>query len=116
MSIGFFVQGHAYKLWGLIPMERHLIGPLRKHDPMNLLGTDKLGRDLLTRVIYGTRISMLIGLIGVISSLIIGVVLGSLSGFYGGWVDLVVQRLIEIVSAISTIPLWLGLAAAIPVT
>ncbi len=83
---------------------------------MYLLGTDKLGRDLLSRLIYGTRVSMSIGLIGVASSLIIGVVLGSLSGFYGGWIDLVIQRLIEVISAMPTIPLWLGLAAAIPLT
>lgn len=116
VPIGFFVQGAEYKMWGVIPWDRHLIGPLNKRDPMNLLGTDKLGRDLLSRVIYGTRISMSIGLIGVASTLLIGVVLGALSGYYGGWVDLSVQRLIEIISAMPTIPLWLGLAAAIPVT
>jgi peptide/nickel transport system permease protein len=115
VPIGFFVRGAPYKMWGLFPMDRHLVGPLDKRQPMNLLGTDKLGRDLLSRLIYGTRISMSIGLIGVASSLIIGVVLGSLSGYYGGWVDLLVQRLIEIISAMPTIPLWLGLAAAIPV-
>lgn len=116
VPIGFFVKGAEYKMWGLFPWDRHLIGPLNKRDPMNLLGTDKLGRDLLSRVIYGTRISMSIGLIGVASTLLIGVVLGALSGYYGGWVDLGVQRLIEIISAMPTIPLWLGLAAAIPIT
>ncbi|PCJ82894.1 MAG: peptide ABC transporter permease [Hyphomicrobiales bacterium] len=116
IPIGFFVEGPAYKLWGIIPMKTHLFGPLDPKAPMNLLGTDKLGRDLLTRLIYGTRVSMSIGLIGVASSLIIGVILGAISGFYGGWVDMVVQRLIEIISAIPTIPLWLGLAAAIPIT
>ncbi len=116
VPIGLFVKGEPYKLWNLIPMDRHLIGPLNKRDPMNLLGTDKLGRDVLSRLIYGTRVSMSIGLIGVVSSLIIGVVMGALSGYYGGWVDLVIQRIIEIVSAMPTIPLWLGLAAAIPLT
>ena len=116
MCIRDSVKGEPYKMWGLFEMDRHLLGPLNKRDPMNLLGTDSLGRDLLSRLIYGTRVSMSIGLIGVASSLIIGTVLGALSGFYGGWVDLAVQRLIEVISAMPTIPLWLGLAAAIPIT
>ena len=116
VPIGFFVKGAEYRLWGLIPMNRHLVGPLNPRDPVFLLGSDKLGRDLLSRLIYATRISMSIGLIGVGSSLMIGIVLGSLSGFYGGWVDLVIQRIIEVISSMPTIPLWLGLAAAIPLT
>ena len=116
VPIGFFVHGAAYKMWGLIPSDIHLIGPLKKTDTMYLLGTDKLGRDLLTRLIYGTRISMSIGIIGVCISLTLGVVLGAISGFYGGWVDLTIQRIIEVISAMPTIPLWLGLAAAIPLT
>ena len=116
VPIGFFVKGPAYKLWGLIPMTTHFIGPLKSSDTMYLLGTDKLGRDLLSRLIYGTRISMSIGLIGVCSSLCLGVILGSLSGFYGGSVDMVIQRVIEVISSMPTIPLWLGLAAAIPLT
>jgi peptide/nickel transport system permease protein len=103
-------------MWGLIPMDTHLVGPLDPTQPMNLLGTDSLGRDLLSRLIHGTRISMSIGLIGVASSLLIGVVLGALSGYYGGWTDLLVQRVIEVISAMPTVPLWLGLAAAIPLT
>ncbi|WP_236884278.1 ABC transporter permease [Devosia sp. A16] len=116
VPIGFFVKGPAYKLWGLIPMNLHLIGPLKSSDTMYLLGTDKLGRDLLSRLIYGTRVSMSIGLIGVAISLCLGVVLGSISGFYGGWVDLGIQRVIEVISSMPTIPLWLGLAAAVPLT
>ena len=116
IPVGFFVKGEPYELWGLIPMERHLIGPLNPKDSMNLLGTDKLGRDVLSRMIYGARVSMSIGLIGVFSSLLIGTVLGALSGYFGGWVDLAVQRLIEVISAMPTIPLWLGFAAAIPLT
>ncbi|MGO7426252.1 ABC transporter permease, partial [Rhizobium ruizarguesonis] len=85
--IGFFVKGAAYDLWGLIPMNRHLIGPLNQNDPMYLLGADRLGRDVFSRLVYGTRVSMSIGLVGVAMSLILGVVLGSISGFYGGWVD-----------------------------
>jgi peptide/nickel transport system permease protein len=83
---------------------------------MYLLGADRLGRDLFSRLIHGTRISMSIGLVGVALSLILGVTLGAVSGFYGGWVDMLIQRLIEVVSAMPTIPLWLGLAAAIPLS
>jgi peptide/nickel transport system permease protein len=116
IPIGFFVRGPEYKMWGLFTTDLHFFGPLNPADPVYLLGTDKLGRDLLSRLIYGTRVSMSIGLIGVAMSLTIGVVLGSLSGFYGGWVDLAIQRLIEVISAMPTIPLWLGLAAAVPLT
>ncbi|MCD1634013.1 ABC transporter permease [Martelella mediterranea] len=116
VPIGFFVRGPEYKMWGLFPSDLHLVGPLKAHDPFYLLGADKLGRDLFSRVIYGTRVSMSIGLIGVCISLILGVVMGALSGYYGGWVDLLIQRIIEIISAMPTIPLWLGLAAAIPVS
>ncbi|WEX11088.1 ABC transporter permease [Chelativorans sp. AA-79] len=116
VPIGFFVRGPAYRMWGLIPMDRHLLGPIRPGDTMHLLGTDKLGRDLLSRLIYGTRVSMSIGLVGVCISLLLGVTLGSLSGFYGGAVDMVIQRIIEVISSMPTIPLWLGLAAAIPLT
>jgi peptide/nickel transport system permease protein len=116
VPIGFFVKGPAYKLWGLIPSTTHLIGPINANDPMYLLGADRLGRDVFSRLVYGTRISMSIGLVGVAMSLILGVVIGSISGFYGGWVDTAIQRVIEIISAMPTIPLWLGLAAAIPLT
>jgi peptide/nickel transport system permease protein len=116
VQIGFFVEGPSYKLWGLFEMDLHLIGPLDPGDSMHLLGTDKLGRDLLSRLIHGTRISMSIGLLGVVVSLVLGVILGSISGFYGGAVDTVIQRVIEVVSSMPTIPLWLGLAAAIPLT
>jgi peptide/nickel transport system permease protein len=116
IPVGFFVKGAPYRMWGLVSWDRHLFGPLNPRDPMNLLGTDKLGRDLLTRLIYGTRVSMSIGLVGVFSTLLIGVVLGALSGYYGGWVDIGIQRLIEVISAMPTIPLWLGMAAAIPIT
>jgi peptide/nickel transport system permease protein len=116
VPIGFFVAGPPYRLWGLIPLRVHLIGPRNPADPMYLLGADRLGRDVLSRLIYGTRVSMSIGLVGVAISLLLGVVLGALSGFYGGWVDMLIQRVIEVVSAMPTIPLWLGLAAAIPLT
>ena len=116
VPVGLFVKGAPYKLWGVIPSDVHLIGPLKSSDTMYLMGTDKLGRDLFSRLIHGTRISMSIGLIGVTISLFLGVILGSISGFYGGWVDLVIQRVIEVISSMPTIPLWLGLAAAIPLS
>lgn len=116
VPIGFFVKGPAYKMWGFIPADLHLMGPLKSTDTMYLLGTDRLGRDLMSRLIYGTRISMSIGLIGVCISLLLGVTLGSLAGFYGGVVDAFIARVIEVISSMPTIPLWLGLAAAIPLT
>lgn len=116
VPVGFFVKGAPYKLWGLFSLDTHLFGPLKTGDTMHLLGTDKLGRDLLSRLVHGTRISMSIGLIGVGISLLLGVALGAVSGFYGGWVDMVIQRIIEVISSMPTIPLWLGLAAAIPLT
>lgn len=116
VPVGLFVEGPVYKFWGLFESNRHLIGPLDPTETMYLLGADRLGRDLLSRLIYGTRISMSIGLIGVCMSLFLGVVLGSISGYFGGWVDTIIQRVIEVVSAMPTIPLWLGLAAAIPLT
>lgn len=116
VPIGFFVKGPAYKMWGFIPSDLHLIGPLKSTDTMYLLGTDRLGRDLMSRLIYGTRISMSIGLVGVCLSLCLGVTLGSLAGYYGRAVDAVISRVIEVISSMPTIPLWLGLAAAIPLT
>jgi peptide/nickel transport system permease protein len=114
VAIGLFVQGTPYRLLGLIPMDRHLIGPVQADQPMYLFGADRLGGDMLSRVIYGTRISMSIGLVGVALSLVLGVLLGGMSGFYGGVVDTVIQRVIEFLRSIPTIPLWMGLAAALP--
>ena len=116
IPVGLFVKGEPYKMWGLFQMDRHLFGPLEPRAPMYLLGADRLGRDIFSRTIYGTRISMSIGLIGVILSLILGIVLGGMSGYYGGWIDNLIQRIIEFLRSIPTIPLWMGLAAAIPVS
>ncbi len=110
----FFGKGDAYKLWGVIPSERHLLVPINERDGFYLFGADRLGRDMFSRVIYGTRISMSIGLVGVAISLILGVVLGGVSGYYGGRVDAIIQRLIEFVLSLPTIPIWLALAAALP--
>jgi len=111
-----FPKGDPYRFWGLFEARRRLIGieghPTRKH--IYLLGSDKLGRDLWSRLVYGTRISMSIGLVGVLLSLFLGITLGGISGYYGGWVDTVIQRVIEFLRGIPTIPLWMGLAAALP--
>ncbi len=114
IPIGLLVRGEPYKLWGIIPSDIHLIAPLEKKTPMFLFGSDRLGRDMLSRLIYGTRISLSIGLIGVFMSLILGIVLGGISGYYGGTVDTIIQRVIEFLRSIPTIPLWMGLAAALP--
>jgi peptide/nickel transport system permease protein len=117
IPIRFFAEGFEYRVLGLIPTTRHLIGVDPGRDAAGtifLLGTDVQGRDLWSRLMYGTRISLTIGLLGVTVSLVLGVVLGGLSGFYGGITDTVIQRVIEILRSIPTIPLWMGLAAALP--
>jgi peptide/nickel transport system permease protein len=116
IPMGFFVRGVPYKLWGVFEGDIHLFGPYDKEERVYLLGADRVGRDVLTRIIYGTRISMSIGLLGVFMSFILGLTLGGVSGYFGGQIDNLIQRLIEFVRSIPTIPLWMGLAAAIPVT
>jgi len=116
--IRLFARGFRYRLFGVIPLDRHLIGVAGAdaEDALFVLGTDVQGRDLWSRLMYATRTSMTIGLVAVALSLCLGVVLGGLSGFYPGLVDTVIQRVIEIIRSIPTIPLWMGLAAAMPQT
>lgn len=114
IDIGFFVHGDPYKLLGLLDSDIHLVGPIEAGQPFYLVGADRLGRDILSRTIYGTRISMTIGLIGVALSLFFGILMGGISGYFGGTTDLIIQRLIEFVQSVPSIPLWIGLAAAIP--
>jgi peptide/nickel transport system permease protein len=116
IRIAFFVQGFEYDLFGLIPMRLHLIGVAEgiPEEALFLLGTDEQGRDMWSRLMYGTRTSLTIGLVGVSLSLVLGVFLGGVSGLYGGILDTVIQRVIEILRSIPTIPLWMGLAAALP--
>ena len=113
-----FPKGDEYKMWGFIPLERHLFGlgpeAATAQAPLFLLGSDRLGRDMLSRIIYGTRISLSIGLISVIVSLIFGIALGGVSGYYGGGVDNAVQRVIEFIRSLPQIPIWLAIAAALP--
>lgn len=112
--LGLFVEGDPYSLWGLIPMSTHLFGPVVPSDRLYLFGADRLGRDVLSRTIHGVRISLSIGLVGVLISLVLGVVLGGLSGYCGGWVDTLIQRVVEFMLSVPTIPIYLGLAALIP--
>jgi len=116
IPVGFFVPGYSYKLFGVIPTNIHLFGALegRTEDSIFLFGTDVQGRDIWSRLMVGTATSLTIGLAGVVVSLFLGLLLGGISGFYGGWVDNVIQRVIEILRSIPTIPLWMGLAAAMP--
>jgi peptide/nickel transport system permease protein len=116
VPIGFWVKGYEYELLGFIPFDRHLFGPKDPSQPFFPLGADRLGQDLLSRMIIGTRISMSIGLIGVALSLVLGIVIGGISGYFGGGLDTAIQRLIEFLVSIPLIPLWLGLAAAVPDT
>jgi peptide/nickel transport system permease protein len=108
--VTLLAHGYRYKFLGLIPTDRHLIGGRSIY----LLGTDELGRDLFSRLLIATRTSLLIGLAGVALSVFLGVLLGGISGYYGGAVDTIIQRLIEVLRSIPTIPLWMGLAAAVP--
>jgi peptide/nickel transport system permease protein len=111
----FFCRGDSYRFWGLIPGDIHLFCP-PKDGHVFLLGTDRLGRDMLSRLLYGARISLTIGLLGITVSFILGIVIGGLAGYWGGWFDLIVQRIIEVLQSIPSIPLWLALAAIMPVT
>jgi peptide/nickel transport system permease protein len=98
-------------------MTRHLIGiEVEEDERLVLFGADRLGRDLLSRILYGSRISLTIGLVGVSLSLVLGVIIGGVSGFYGGLIDSIVQRVIEILRSFPTLPLWLSISAAIPAT
>ncbi|MGQ9554477.1 MAG: ABC transporter permease [Anaerolineae bacterium] len=111
----FFVHGEPYKMWGIIPSDLHLLGIEGGKDAtFYLLGTDRLGRDQFSRLVYGTRLSTSIGLVGVTLSFVLGILIGGISGYYGGSVDNIVQRSIEFLRSIPTIPLWMGLSAALP--
>lgn len=116
LYLRFFAEGYSYNLFGLFPTTIHFVGVSngKTEDGLYLLGTDLLGRDLWSRLAVATCVSLSIGLAGVAVSLFLGVLLGGVSGLYGGAVDTLIQRLIEIIRSIPTIPLWMGLAAALP--
>jgi peptide/nickel transport system permease protein len=111
----FLCRGDEYRFWNLIEGRFHLFCPA-EGGTLFLFGTDRLGRDVLSRIIYGTRISLTIGLLGIAVSFLIGITLGGISGYYGGWIDNIIQRFIEMVRAFPELPLWMALSAALPVT
>jgi len=112
--IHFFVHGDPYKLWGIFESDRHLYGV--EEGTVFLFGADNQGRDVLSRVIHGGRISLSIGLVGIAISSLIGILIGGLSGYYGGVTDVIIQRIIEFLRSIPTLPLWMALSVALPPT
>ena len=111
----FFCRSDGYRFWNLFESDVHLFCPA-EGGTVFLFGTDRLGRDVLSRIVYGTRISLTVGLIGIAISFLLGITIGGISGYFGGWVDNVIQRLIEVIRSFPELPLWMALSAALPVT
>ncbi|RED60340.1 ABC transporter permease [Cohnella lupini] len=112
-SLQMFVKGERYKFLGLIPTSTHMFG-VEQPGRLFLLGTDGMGRDLFSRIVLGSQISLSIPLVGVGISFVIGLIIGGISGYFGGWIDSLIQRIIEIIRSFPTLPLWMALSAAIP--
>ncbi|QPC85147.1 ABC transporter permease [Phototrophicus methaneseepsis] len=116
IPIGLFVRGETYKLWGVFESNIHLIGPTEPGQPFYIFGADNTGRDVFSRTIFSSRISLSISLVGVVLSMFIGIVLGGISGLMGGLVDNLIQRLIEIALSIPMLPVIIAVAALLPVS
>jgi peptide/nickel transport system permease protein len=114
-SIRFFCRGSEYRFWGLFTGNLHLICPA-PDGHLFLAGTDRLGRDVLSRMIYGARISLTVGLLGVAVSFTLGILIGGIAGYYGGWTDILIQRAIEVIQSFPHLPLWMALSAILPVS
>lgn len=116
VPIRFLSTGYKYKVLGFLDTNLHVIGTSdpQSQDKLFLMGTDRLGRDQWSRMMFGTRTSMTVGLVSVVLSVLLGVLLGGISGFFGGWPDLIIQRLIELLQSIPQIPIWLAMTAALP--
>ncbi|HEY9010350.1 MAG TPA: ABC transporter permease [Devosia sp.] len=115
LPIQFFVSGDDYSFFGFFKTDIHLFGVDGRRQQINLLGTDDLGRDVFSRLMHGARVTLSAGLVGVAFAFVLGLALGSISGYFGGWIDNTIQRLMEFIRSIPTIPLWMGLAAALPI-
>jgi len=116
VPVGFFVEGYHYQILGLIDTNIHLFGVSdpKSLQTIHLLGTDRLGRDQWSRLMHGTRVSLSIGLVAVSLSIFFGILLGGISGYFGGWVDMIIQRFIEILQSLPPIPIWMALTASLP--
>ncbi|MCY4227366.1 MAG: ABC transporter permease [Gammaproteobacteria bacterium] len=114
-KLRFFCRGDGYRFWGLFETDVHFVCPA-SDGYLFLFGTDRLGRDMYSRILHGAKISLTIGLVGIALSFILGIVIGGVAGYYGGVVDNVIQRLIEILRSFPELPLWMALSATLPVT
>ncbi len=122
IPLAFFAKSHPYKLWGILPLSRRFIGIDADKPPsaekssasFHLLGADRYGRDILSRLIHGARVSLSVGIIAIVITFVLGVTVGGISGYLGGAADSFIQRVIEIVNSLPKLPLWLALGAILP--